>query len=58
MLETDIRFVLDQEATSTIILGSKTLQEYEIALKSFSFSRIEADTRQQLLELSQKLLAI
>jgi aryl-alcohol dehydrogenase-like predicted oxidoreductase len=58
MLETAIRFVLDQEATSTIILGSKTLQEYEVALKSLSFSRIEADTRQQLFELGQKLLAI
>lgn len=49
-----LRYLLDFDTTHTIVLGSKTIAEYQDALKAFDLPPLEANTRTALAKIQRQ----
>ncbi len=50
-----LRYLLDFDTTHTIVLGGKSIEQYQRASQAFDLPRLEAKTHQDLLRIGQKL---
>lgn len=50
-----LRYVLDFDTTHTVVMGGKTIAEYQNALRAFELSALDLETRAALAEVGRKV---